>query len=954
MKTKDSIMDKLLTTLLLLSGTAYAADPGDPREFTQTLQMNGGSAMLRFHSPQALNLRSPTERVYINYRINGSQIQVEELTETAAQTEFETQISGLNDGDRIEYYYTQVLDAQFAELPVDSGWFKYKVGEGFSKPAYPLTFTFGGRFRDRHEGEGRFDHYVAGYTSGTSYIATFKDWGNRLEMTVVTDDPTDNSDIRWSDHIGVPDPLNKQDVCYRAEFDKGGDMEQVNANTWRYVINDVTEGQLIDLEWTFKRASTDQQYYNDIFRIRIGEGHLSQERQHPYFSPGGSTTPNIIQDKQFLFAQHLVNIGGQEMKDFLAGKTLFDTDFGESNPDIALHAPQTKYDCIGDQPSPKQYIDFPQRARTPVTLANQLGPQFNNSSCFACHTNDGRGTPPEPGQPMQSMLLALSVEGTDAHGGPAPHPTYGSQLQDKSVNGGSGEGQASVTYQSITRNHIGGGTYTLHKPIYDWTLDAPINSGDILFSPRIAPQLTGMGLIDAISDATILAFTDPDDANGDGISGKANYVWDRQSQSMRLGKYGWKAGQPSVLQQTAKAAHEDMGIANPIFGNGAEFSMEDLHKIESYVRHLAVPPNLEFFADEASQASKLRGKALFKEANCSGCHIPTMTTSSDFEVASLRNQVIQPFSDFLLHDMGPDLADNRPEYAATGYEWRTPPLWAIGHFAEVNGNARYLHDGRATSIEEAIMWHGGEAAASRDAFSAMSSSEREDLIAYTRFPFVDPVADGGPAVKTPSASIVSPTQGSQVERDVELAFTLRNWEMNVDGRHLHWFVDGVDQGERYDASPITISELSDGEHTIAVKLANADHQFVGGAQVNVKVGGDAPGPDPQPQGITKNADGSVTYAITFAGKMERVQLFVEKNGGPGYFWAPLLKADGGLQNGAQETANSDGSYRYSITHPASHYGPAQTLRHRFYAYSPAAGQLFQPGPGDALGEVFNY
>ena len=264
---------------------------------------------------------------------------------------------------------------------------------------------------------------------------------------------------------------------------------------------------------------------------------------------------------------------------------------------------------------------------------------------------------------------------------------------------------------------------------------------DVMVSPRVAPATIGMGLLEAIPDANILAMSDPEDANEDGISGRPNYVQDVQTGELALGRFGWKANQPSVNQQAAAAFLGDIGITSSLFPNencpagqeacrqapnGGEPELPDerLRKVTIYTQTLAVPAmrNIE---DEQVEHARL-----FVQTQCALCHTPRHETGDTHPLAPLRNQVIFPYTDLLLHDMGDGLADHRPDGQASGTEWRTPPLWGIGLVQKVNGHTMFLHDGRARSMEEAILWHGGEAEESRGKFMNLTKDERNALIRF--------------------------------------------------------------------------------------------------------------------------------------------------------------------------------------------------------------------------------
>jgi CxxC motif-containing protein (DUF1111 family) len=264
-----------------------------------------------------------------------------------------------------------------------------------------------------------------------------------------------------------------------------------------------------------------------------------------------------------------------------------------------------------------------------------------------------------------------------------------------------------------------------------------------MISPRIAQQIPGLGLLENISEQTIIARADEDDQNKDGISGKVNYVWDEAHQQTVLGRFGWKANQPSLLQQVASALNGDVGITTRLFpddglsasqketykdvpnGGTPELDDKKLQEIVVYVQSLAVPGRRNH-----TDKQILRGKQIFGDLNCTACHTPKYTTSNASPLSYLNNQIIRPYTDLLLHDMGDELADHRPDFKATGTEWRTPPLWGIGLLQTVNGHTALLHDGRARTIEEAILWHGGEAQTANNNFKALPETDREALIKF--------------------------------------------------------------------------------------------------------------------------------------------------------------------------------------------------------------------------------
>jgi CxxC motif-containing protein (DUF1111 family) len=371
-----------------------------------------------------------------------------------------------------------------------------------------------------------------------------------------------------------------------------------------------------------------------------------------------------------------------------------------------------------------------------------LGSLFNAQACSSCHVRDGRAAPPaDVDDPNRGLLLRLSIPDAGEGATPLGEPTYGDQLQDRAIPSVDPEGTMTITHREIPGAYRDGTPYRLSEPLYELTdLAYGRLHPETLLSPRIAPQVIGSGLLEAVADADILAAADPDDADGDGISGRPNWVVGGDGQR-QLGRFGWKAAVPSVADQVASAFLEDIGITNPLLGeencptpaeacreapNGGspEIDADPFDRIVFYSQTLAVPERRDL--DDRDVAT---GSRLFAELRCTACHTATFTTANH-QVAALSNQVIHPYSDLLLHDMGAGLADGRPDRSASGSEWRTPPLWGIGLVETVNGHTNFLHDGRARSIEEAILWHGGEAAAAQSGFVALDAEERAAIIAF--------------------------------------------------------------------------------------------------------------------------------------------------------------------------------------------------------------------------------
>ncbi|MFT3926341.1 MAG: di-heme oxidoredictase family protein [Myxococcales bacterium] len=372
-----------------------------------------------------------------------------------------------------------------------------------------------------------------------------------------------------------------------------------------------------------------------------------------------------------------------------------------------------------------------------------LGPLFNARSCSGCHFKDGRGRPPEPGEPFVSMLLRIGVPGLDEHGAPRGHEVYGDQLQGSALPALASEGDARVSYSPVERRFADGESYQLLAPSYriDNPGYGPLPS-DLRISPRVAPMMAGLGLLEAVPEATLRTLSDEQDRDGDGISGRLNMVWDQAAQRQAPGRMGWKAEQPSVRQQIAGAFLGDMGLSSELFagdnhspsqtaaqafpdGGKPEVNPRTLESITVYARALAVPARRDVQNEQV-----LRGEHLFAEAKCTACHVSNLRTGKVQDLAALSDQLIHPYTDMLLHDMGEALSDARPSFLAEGSEWRTPPLWGIGLVRKVNGHTRFLHDGRARDLREAVLWHGGEANASRSAFERMPREDRAALITF--------------------------------------------------------------------------------------------------------------------------------------------------------------------------------------------------------------------------------
>jgi CxxC motif-containing protein (DUF1111 family) len=390
-----------------------------------------------------------------------------------------------------------------------------------------------------------------------------------------------------------------------------------------------------------------------------------------------------------------------------------------------------------------------------TTARDGLGPHFIARSCGACHAMDGRGAPPDFRQGLAheqplALLLRLSVPGTDAHGGPRPEPVYGDQFANAAVPGVKPEGEITMRWTPIHGRFADGTPYTLQQPIYGFRrLGYGPMAKDVMVSPRIAPQVIGMGLLEAIPEAEIERNAAEQAALPGPIKGRPNRVWDVVAGREMIGRFGWKANVATLAHQTAGAFHGDIGITSSFFpeetctpkqadcraaprgakGQAPEIDDKTLNDVIFYQATLAPPARRN-----ARDAQVLQGQKLFAQAQCAVCHRPSYRTGEGpfphLTSPALKGQTIWPYTDLLLHDMGEALADGRPDFRADGRQWRTPPLWGIGLIKDVNGHQRLLHDGRAKGVLEAILWHGGEAEDSKQQVLRMSREDREALVKF--------------------------------------------------------------------------------------------------------------------------------------------------------------------------------------------------------------------------------
>lgn len=738
-------------------GNDDSIDPGDfgdgglphARAFRHDVSESNGQWSVLLETGAPVSPIPGVTSVELRYRIGSGPMQTQSMSDLGNHI-WGRVIPDVSAGDEISYSFVTTVGIE----PVDTSWFVRTLGEEAEPlPSEAIETIAAIRFRDRHENEWRFDHYPAGYDVGRTFDLKITDHGDRLDFELTTGPqvPVNAVDIKWyniSGDVGFCD-RNISAISVRMSGGNG---------VFTHTIDNLSHGQRVDVEFTILASQT---YYSEFIYYYMGDGRLQRESQHPLAYAAGDASIPVVTVKQFAFNQHALNLTPLELGEFMEGKVVFETRWDDG----LLFNPPTAFDCNG---GPVGFDMGP----SPVFESDVLGPLYSNNSCIECHMLDGRGMAPSSStDPVDDYAINVSIPGLSG-GAPQPHPLYGTQLDTKAVPGATPEGNVAIIWEIVQGSFDDGTPYELRRPSYEFTdllygeigtnipgesaantAGGPYN-GEAEVSVRIAPMLVGLGLLEAVDESEILAWTDEHDSDGDGISGRANIVTDLASGEDKLGRFGWKAAQPDLLQQIASAFAHDMGMSSDLVGDGpAEVDEYLLDSMVGYLRGLAVPPR-ENHLDPIAQ----QGKVLFETAGCIACHRPAMRTASDAAFAPYRDQIIQPFTDLLLHDMGDELADGRPEFGASGREWRTPPLWGIGYVGHVLGTPtdpfdpngspaepNYLHDGRARSLMEAILWHGGEGAASRDAVLAMDAAERDALIEYVKFPFIDPVSELDPA-----------------------------------------------------------------------------------------------------------------------------------------------------------------------------------------------------------------
>ncbi|ATB42290.1 thiol oxidoreductase [Cystobacter fuscus] len=551
-------------------------------------------------------------------------------------------------------------------------------------------------------------------------------------------------DFGWSLNYGFNNPLEaNQPICHAGTRDC---MMSFTSN-WRTSPHSPLKiGDKIELAPAPRLISPaidggGERYYSFEQLYVVGKGmrpwygiapNLDSEPLPDETLLGGqaSVSYNYSEEPHRVFQQMANNIGIKNTKSFVQGRRLFHTSFADGT-----------------------HSEHPTSNPVFTEHKGQLGPRYNQARCIECHTANGRSAAPAAGARLATLSVLTGAAG--AGDTVLPDPTYGWNVQQVPGSAsGPSYGVSVASYTKTVRTLADGTQVELARPVYSFS--GPVPS---LYSVRQAPQVIGMGLLEAVAEPTILALADPDDANGDGVRGVPHWVNNPETGKVHLGRFGWKATKASVRHQVGDALVKDMGVTSPVFPSvscqkgspdcrattaATAVSETELQRMSDYLSLIGVPAqrSLRSGYPEGIRVSPehdvnptliQRGSAVFAEARCTSCHTAQLTTSNNHPFAELRNQTIRPYTDLLLHDMGSELADTLSEGQATPNLWRTQPLWGLGSLKFVQGgaqNVRYLHDGRARTLSEAILWHGGEATGSRDRFSALPKADRDALFAF--------------------------------------------------------------------------------------------------------------------------------------------------------------------------------------------------------------------------------
>ncbi|MFT7560959.1 MAG: CxxC motif-containing protein (DUF1111 family)/predicted lipoprotein with Yx(FWY)xxD motif [Flavobacteriales bacterium] len=605
-----------------------------------------------------------------------------------------------------------------------------------------LVTRFSDRPRTRHAREDEFqsyDHFIKFYfedrSSSIEIVDHVAKGGDTIEMNVRTIFPLSDIEAEnrwWYEGITTVAQYASNGIMSFEGFDGTHYNYKKVSNENTRLRRGIQLGDRMEFEISqFSAAGIPRgqaNYYGTTFLYIVGEGIVpwyaeasgqfredSQKIPEEYWLGGGTSTHyQYTNEPNDHFLQMATNLGYDNGQKFLLGRRVHHSSFVDGTHD--------------EDPDNGVFEES----------VNLAGSRYVNERCSDCHERNGGAAVAENGELLDRWVFKIGDAQGDAD------PLFGRVLQP---NGSLGEGDVSIASWTELDNG-------LRSPNYQFNDGAPAS-----FSARIAPRLLGLGLLEAIPESAIVALADENDSNNDGISGKFNLVVDPENQELtRLGRFGWKAATSSVRHQVAGALNTDIGVRTSVLPNldcgsaqencGAISPImpeENLNNLVTYISTLGVRPQ-RVWKSGVEDLEVLQGREHFRNIGCVDCHTESFQTSEFHPLAEVRNQTIHPYTDMLLHDMGAGLADNLGENLASGSEWRTTPLWGLGLAACVTGGVTnpsgseggeictphhaYLHDGRARSIEEAVLWHGGESEASKNAYEALSGENKATVLKF--------------------------------------------------------------------------------------------------------------------------------------------------------------------------------------------------------------------------------
>ncbi|SMF02930.1 di-heme oxidoredictase family protein [Pseudobacteriovorax antillogorgiicola] len=600
-----------------------------------------------------------------------------------------------------------------------------------------IAYTYiGERVRERHAREDFFNRYRTFprfYFENRTFTLEVVDKSRTSEPEVIFNlsmDHPSEGDLPLTGRFFFSGLNTVADYFIGINFETVSDEYQDGRHHYRYVLRskgektNIEPGRLMEMEISFfltrnKGVGSDRgdaNYYSRTWLMKLGTpGMIPWETQGGFMVPnamaqassplpadaltGGLTTlsEDTSAEPERALQQMAMNLSPPHGQTFVEGRRIHHTDFGSGQHSEAGNG-------------------------VFEAMKGKLGPDYNQASCISCHNANGRGRGPLPGKPLHTFVIPLAASQTRLQD---PHPRYGSHLNTQRVDGPS-EGSLIVNGEiETTIRYPDGSEVVLSKPEFEIVAEESVSTFDTL----MPPALIGLGLLEAIDEATLASLADPDDKDGDGISGRLSLVQDLDTGKQVVGRFGWKANRGSLRDQIAAAFADDMGVSSSLKqleGQGIEVDDETIEKLKTYLATLGTPPRRQF-----RQKDVMAGETLFESIQCTSCHVGEIETGDRHPFAELRQQTIKPYTDLLLHDMGEDLKSQIPGPVASVKEWRTAPLWGIGLAADL-GQESFLHDGRAKSLEQAILWHGGEAKGSRDQFMSLSARERAQVIAFLK------------------------------------------------------------------------------------------------------------------------------------------------------------------------------------------------------------------------------